>query len=39
MPDDFTCIWEKKVARTISATGREYPTEKLFVIGKALGYI
>ncbi len=39
MPDDFTCIWEKKVARTISATGREYPTEKLFVIGKALEYI
>lgn len=39
MPEDFTCIWEGKVARTVSATKRSYPTEKLFVIGKALDYV
>lgn len=39
MPNDFTCIWEKPVERTLNPTGREYKTEKLFIIGKAMEFI
>lgn len=39
MPEDFTCIWEKSVQRTLNPSGREYKTEKLFVIGKAVNFV
>ena len=30
-PDDFTCIWEQKVKRTIDAKNKTVVTEKLFI--------
>lgn len=32
MPDDFTCIWEKKVTTALNQTNTYKPTERLFVI-------
>lgn len=32
-PDDFTCIWEKPVTRTLNHNGRNTTTEKLFIRG------
>ena len=29
-PDDFTCIWEKSVLRSVNASGKSRATEKLF---------
>lgn len=29
-PNDFTCIWEKKVTNSLSTKKTYHPTEKLF---------
>ena len=31
-PDDFVCIWEKSVNRSINVNDKKYSTEKLFTI-------
>lgn len=31
-PDDFKCIWEQNVNRTINAKNKKKATEKLFVV-------
>ena len=33
-PDDFNCIWEKSVLRSVNASGKSRATEKLFVYSK-----
>ena len=33
-PDDFTCIWEKSVLRSVNASGKSRATEKLFIYSK-----
>lgn len=30
-PEDFKCIWEKEVSRSIKATDKSKSTEKLFM--------
>lgn len=36
-PDDFECIWEQAVSRSIKATGKSKSVEKLFIIKQKLG--
>lgn len=36
-PDDFKCIWEQEVSRSIKATDKSKATEKLFVYNKVGG--
>ena len=40
-PDDFVCIWEKSVSRSIKSTDKSVATEKLFTYknGKYAEYI
>lgn len=33
-PDDFDCIWEKSVLRSVNASGKSRATEKLFTYNK-----
>lgn len=37
-PDDFVCIWEKSVPRSIKATDKSKSIEKLFTYNKGLYY-
>ena len=40
-PDDFICVWEKTVSRSIKSTDKSKATEKLFTYknGKYAEYI
>ena len=38
-PDDFECIWEKSVSRSIKSTDKTRSTEKLFIKNKGLSEV
>jgi len=38
MPEDFMCIWERPILRSIKATDKSYSPERLYTLGLGLKY-